>query len=58
MDPGSLLVWEPAARVTNFGIVDDDVYVHACTAATVPESLQTIASTVFNEYRRAGLELH
>ena len=58
LDPGSLLVSEPAPRVTNFGIVDDDVYVHACTAAEVPERLQTIASTVFNEYRRAGLELH
>ena len=58
MDPEHKLHWEPVTKMTNIGIVDDDVFLHAFHAADVAPAIQAISAVVFEEYQRGGLSLH
>ena len=58
LDPQSLLEWAEHADVSNFGIVDDDVYVNLGPACDVISSARMMAKVVFEEYAKAGLSLH
>lgn len=58
MDPYGSMQWADAFKFTNFGIADDDVFVHATTADKMMEDTQAIVAEVFLQYTRAGLEVH
>ena len=58
LDPKGILEWQPNLAATSFGIVDDDVYVNTCVAAEVESRIKHTAPILFEEYTRAGLELH
>ena len=52
------MAWPADDEFSNIGIVDDDVYAHVCVAADVTPSLGRMATVVFEEYTRSGLDLH
>ena len=58
LDPNGMLNWEHAGPVSNVGIVDDDVYLYDCSPDEAVSAASTIATIVFEEHQRAGLELH
>ena len=58
LDPDGTLEWPTVHSVPNVGIVDDDVYATLCSADQVYGRLQAMASILFDEYTKAGLQLH
>ena len=58
LDPDGKLIWSGKISTSNFGIVDDDVFVCLKHPDQAAEAAGLVASIVFDEYHRAGLSLH
>ena len=58
LDPSSCMQWDTAVNVSNYGIVDDDVFLNVCPASQVVQNGAVMARVLFEEYERAGLARH
>lgn len=58
MDTGGIMHFEQRYTVSNFGIADDEVYVHMARNDEILDHTVLLVQAIFKAYRRYGLELH
>ena len=57
-DAEVIFKWSAGRPFTNFGIADDDVFLHACDPEDAVDAASRMAAIILHEYTRAGLSLH
>lgn len=57
-DPQGTTMWPDSVPIGKFCVVDDDVFVSLVAAKDAYSTASFIAGVVFEEYSRAGLQLH